>query len=88
MSYVNLNFKFDTGTDEKKAKELGPIIDKFYENNLKNPSNNFPEFYRGVCEIVEYLPLFIFRTINLPNVNGLPKKLLLVTNFYDSMAGN
>lgn len=49
------SLKYVAGTDEKKAKELGPIIDKFYENNIKNTSNNFPEFYRGVCEIVEYI---------------------------------
>jgi hypothetical protein len=54
--------KFDAGTDEKKAKELGPIIDEFYDKNIKNSSDDFPKFYRGVCEIVEYFSLFILKS--------------------------
>ncbi|KAK2362870.1 calcium ion-binding protein [Trifolium repens] len=47
--------KLTPGIDEKKAKELGPIIDEFYDKNIKNSSDDFPKFYRGVCEIVEEL---------------------------------
>ncbi|XP_004493405.1 uncharacterized protein [Cicer arietinum] len=66
--------KLTPGTDEKKAKELGPIIDKFYENNLKNPSNNFPEFYRGVCEIVEELNKKLgYTQFKLPKTEDLRK---------------
>lgn len=52
-SYIKFG---DAGTDEKKVNELNTILDKFYDDNIKDATINFPEFYRGVCEIVEYLP--------------------------------
>ncbi|KAK7290781.1 hypothetical protein RIF29_05463 [Crotalaria pallida] len=46
--------KLAPGTEEKKIKEIGPIIDKCYDEYFKDGSKkNFAEFYRGVCWIVE-----------------------------------
>lgn len=43
--------------EEKKIKEIVPIIDKYYNLHIGNNSNVPPlaEFYRAVCETVEYI---------------------------------
>ncbi|KAJ1417844.1 hypothetical protein SESBI_16305 [Sesbania bispinosa] len=66
--------KLAPGTDEKKLKELIPIIDKFYESNIKDSSKNFPDFYRGLCEIVEELNEKLGNTqFKLPKTESLRK---------------
>ncbi|KAL5059204.1 hypothetical protein RYX36_030808 [Vicia faba] len=88
--------KLSPGTDEKKSKELGPIIDEFYEKSIKNVSKDFPEFYRGVCEIVEELNSKLgYTQFKLPKAKELEKaynehhkvkdKELTKTEFQDIM---
>ncbi|XP_058749156.1 uncharacterized protein LOC131622140 [Vicia villosa] len=66
--------KLSSGTDEKKAKELGPIINELYDKNIKNASKDFPDFYRGVCEIVEELNKKLgYTQFKLPKTDELEK---------------
>ncbi|XP_019436067.1 PREDICTED: uncharacterized protein LOC109342557 [Lupinus angustifolius] len=45
--------KLAPGTEEKKVKVIGPVIDKCYDEYFKDGSKSFADFYRGVCSIVE-----------------------------------
>ncbi|XP_041024603.1 uncharacterized protein LOC121265168 [Juglans microcarpa x Juglans regia] len=47
--------KSSSGNEEKKSKEIGPILEDFYDNHIANPSKGwtFAEFYRVVCDTVE-----------------------------------
>ncbi|KAK7336461.1 hypothetical protein VNO77_17003 [Canavalia gladiata] len=59
-------------TDDRKLKELlEPIIDDFYEAKVVS-AQNFSEFYRAVCEIVEELNRKLGNTqIQLPKIDTL-----------------
>jgi len=67
MHIHNLFFwKFDTGADLKEVKELEPIIDEGYEKLVQEKDAiEFPVFYRAVCEIVEYLTIFVSKAAKL-----------------------
>ncbi|XP_042481734.1 uncharacterized protein LOC122062133 [Macadamia integrifolia] len=43
------------GEDEKKAKEIGPIIDECYNRLFSDPSKfqNMDAFYHAICETIE-----------------------------------
>ncbi|KAF9592241.1 hypothetical protein IFM89_012817 [Coptis chinensis] len=45
------------GTDETKAKEIGPIIEECYNTYFADPSKvqTMADFYRAVCQTVEEL---------------------------------
>ncbi|WVZ04997.1 hypothetical protein V8G54_018343 [Vigna mungo] len=63
----------DVGADQKKLKELEPIIEEGYEKLVqeKDPVE-FPVFYRAVCEIVEKLNEKLGNTqIKLPETKDL-----------------
>ncbi|TKY62701.1 UDP-D-xylose:L-fucose alpha-1,3-D-xylosyltransferase MGP4 [Spatholobus suberectus] len=63
--------KLAPGADEKKLKELDPIINELYEDKVK-VAKEFPEFYRAVCEIVEKLNEKLGNTqIKLPKPDDL-----------------
>ncbi|XP_017417974.1 uncharacterized protein LOC108328603 isoform X1 [Vigna angularis] len=67
---INLH---QTGADQKKLKELEPIIEEGYEKLVqeKDPVE-FPVFYRAVCEIVEKLNEKLGNTqIKLPATKDL-----------------
>lgn len=43
--------------EEKKMKEIGPIVEKYYNTHIGNTTAEptLAEFYRAVCETVEYI---------------------------------
>ncbi|XP_027353208.1 uncharacterized protein LOC113863729 [Abrus precatorius] len=66
--------KLAPGTDEKKLKELEQIVEKFYEDYVKE-ANTFVDFYRAVCEIVEELNHRLGNTqITLPKIDNLQRE--------------
>ncbi|MED6193189.1 hypothetical protein PIB30_016687 [Stylosanthes scabra] len=46
--------KLAPGSEERKSKEISPIIDSLYDKYFKDAKNlQFEDFYRIVCDIVE-----------------------------------
>ncbi|KAL9331491.1 hypothetical protein ACSQ67_001101 [Phaseolus vulgaris] len=75
--------KLAPGADQKKLKELEPIIDEGYKELFQDKgSMEFPVFYRAVCEIVEYLT--IFKRENEKSKTG-KNKALTKTEFQEIM---
>ncbi|QCD97034.1 hypothetical protein DEO72_LG6g1744 [Vigna unguiculata] len=65
--------KLAPGADQKKLKELEPIIEEGYEKlTEEKDAMEFPVFYRAVCEIVEKLNEKLGNTqIKLPATKDL-----------------
>ncbi|XP_068472576.1 uncharacterized protein [Phaseolus vulgaris] len=65
--------KLAPGADQKKLKELEPIIDEGYKELFQDKGSiEFPVFYRAVCEIVEKLNEKLGNTqIKLPATKDL-----------------
>ncbi|KAL1351159.1 hypothetical protein HN51_015111 [Arachis hypogaea] len=65
--------KLAPGSEERKIKEIIPIIESCYEKNLKDAKNlQFEEFYRIICDIVEKINENLKNTqFKLPPVNDL-----------------
>ena len=55
---------FDAGGDEKKDKEIVPVIQECYEKFFVNTENwSRADFYHAVCLTVEYSKFFYFSLI-------------------------
>ncbi|KAG7962079.1 hypothetical protein I3843_09G048100 [Carya illinoinensis] len=67
--------KFSSGNEEKKGKEIGPILDDCYDKLFQNSSHKkweLADFYRAVCETVEQVNVKLgYTQIRVPEARKL-----------------
>ncbi|KAJ4969939.1 hypothetical protein NE237_003038 [Protea cynaroides] len=67
--------KLAAGEEEKKAKEIGPIIDKCYSRFFSDTSNfQISDFYHAICDTVEEINKKLGNTqFRVPSTETLAK---------------